>query len=199
MASSIQDQYMEMLMNQQQGQAAGQGVQGAMGLGLGLWQMIQSAKYANTQRPTMGIPQGLTNAENIYKQQAYGSMSGLDNQIQQLLGNEATSFNRAKGVSNSPAALMGLSANLNQGTNRNLMNLMDKNSAYQTEGQNRLAGFEGSTMANAQQNQWNWNQKDPYERAMYASSMLQEGGLQNTSKGVGSAGSAAFNLLPLLM
>jgi hypothetical protein len=164
------------------GSAVGAGLEGA----LGIWQLIKGAQYAKTPHPTMTMPEGVTTAENMYKNLAGGDMPGMSEATQEIQGSAAASFNRAKEATNSPAALLSLANNQAYGIGKNLNKLATENADWQTKQQENLARFEGTTKAGWQDKIWDWNSRDPYERAMYMSSMMTEGGLQNLTHGASS-------------
>ena len=158
----------------------------AIQAGLGIWQMVKGSQYAKTKRPEKTMPSGVTEAEALLKQKAYGDMPGYATQQQRLLGSGATAYNRAMQSVDSPAALLGYGSMINANTDRGLQDLYTKNAAYKAQGLGMLANFASGVKAQHQSRLFDWNEGQPYLNAMRTASMMYGGGMQNIGQGLSS-------------
>jgi hypothetical protein len=155
--------------------------------GIGIFQTLYGLGQAKTPRPQMQMPEGVTTAENIYKNMAGGDMPGMAEATQEIQGSSAAAFNRAKEATNSPASLLGLANNQAYGTGKNLNKLATENADWQTSMNKMLAGFESGVKAPWEQKMWGWNTQQDYNDKMRTSASMIGGGLQNIVGGADSA------------
>lgn len=154
-----------------------------MGVGTGVYQLLKGNEAADTEQPKYEIPKEYTQALGMAKQASYSNMPGYQQAISNLQQSDASSFERAKDVSDSGGNLLGFLANRGVTSNRGLNQLAAQNAAYKVGAEQRYMGALGQ-YGLLKDKQWNINEMQPYQDAMRTSAVMTEGGIQNIFGGI---------------
>jgi len=160
-------------------------------MGVGLGQKVKSNRLIkNNKRPTLNYPIPSEYYENMMAAKNMAGVSGLPGQGQienRMDAQGANAISLASQSQQSPASIMaGVSAMSNNlmGAEADLgvkgAEFKAKNLAEYFRANEQLAGAE----LNKFNNDWDWNQAQPYLSAMSAASALREGGAQNAFSGL---------------
>jgi len=133
------------------------------------------------KRPEMMTPQAIQAMVKMAQGQMYQKMPGatqFENQIQGATAQGMSAIGEMGAGAESIGAMAGLYGNqMNQ-----MQNLAGQNAAYQAQGQqsymNALQG-----LGDWQQQQWQWNEADPYLQAMTKAAQLEQVGYLNRFQG----------------
>jgi len=133
------------------------------------------------KRPEMMTPQAIQAMVKMAQGQMYQKMPGatqFENQIQGATAQGMSAIGEMGAGAESIGALAGLYGNqMNQ-----MQNLAAQNASYQAQGQqsymNALQG-----LGDWQQQQWQWNEADPYLQAMTKAAQLEQVGYLNRFQG----------------
>ena len=133
------------------------------------------------KRPEMMTPQAIQAMVKMAQGQMYQKMPGatqFENQIQGATAQGMSAIGEMGAGAESIGAMAGLYGNqMNQ-----MQNLAAQNASYQAQGQqsymNALQG-----LGDWQQQQWQWNEADPYLQAMTKAAQLEQVGYLNRFQG----------------
>jgi len=156
------------------GAIAGQFIQPAMQFGLGAYQMIKGSSMSQ-DRPTMEIPESSMAALEQSRQLAFGDVPGLQRakeRASQSTSNAVEQMNRA-GVTDANAI-----AGAYRGEQQQQANLGVQESEYRARMRRQYQGALGR-MGQLEQQQWDYNVNQPYQRRMAQRSALLGAGIQN--------------------
>ena len=154
--------------------------------GLGISQLMQARKY-RTQRPTYEMPEEIGNQLALRQQQLNARMPGARQMERNLAASaESARYNQQQGAQSSAELLAAQGAT--QGTTNRALRDLQISEAQDYE--RRTQGLERAqmNMANARDKEFHVNQMDPYMEDSATRSALIEGGFQNISGGLASAG-----------
>jgi hypothetical protein len=161
-------------------------------LGLGGFQMLKGNSLANTPRPTESVPQGVVDATNLDRSQAaspflpnYGFASN------QIAGNTASAYNKIVQNSPSSASTLGNIGNLYANQNNQQQDLLMKGIDRQDKMKSQYAG-QLNTLGQYQNQDWQWNEADPYLAAIKAANMQTTTGEKNIFAGLESGASGTM-------
>lgn len=144
------------------------------------------------KRPEMMTPQAIQAMVKMAQGQMYQKMPGatqFENQIQGATAQGMSAIGEMGAGAESIGAMAGLYGNqMNQ-----MQNLAGQNAAYQAQGQqsymNALQG-----LGDWQQQQWQWNEADPYLQAMTKAAQLEQVGYLNRFQGYKAKQGAAAEM-----
>jgi hypothetical protein len=144
------------------------------------------------KRPEMMTPQAIQAMVKMAQGQMYQKMPGatqFENQIQGATAQGMSAIGEMGAGAESIGALAGLYGNqMNQ-----MQNLAAQNASYQAQGQqsymNALQG-----LGDWQQQQWQWNEADPYLQAMTKAAQLEQVGYLNRFQGYKAKQGAAAEM-----
>lgn len=144
------------------------------------------------KRPEMMTPQAIQAMVKMAQGQMYQKMPGatqFENQIQGATAQGMSAIGEMGAGAESIGAMAGLYGNqMNQ-----MQNLAAQNASYQAQGQqsymNALQG-----LGDWQQQQWQWNEADPYLQAMTKAAQLEQVGYLNRFQGYKAKQGAAAEM-----
>jgi hypothetical protein len=144
------------------------------------------------KRPEMMTPQAIQAMVKMAQGQMYQKMPGatqFENQIQGATAQGMSAIGEMGAGAESIGAMAGLYGNqMNQ-----MQNLAAQNASYQARGQqsymNALQG-----LGDWQQQQWQWNEADPYLQAMTKAAQLEQVGYLNRFQGYKAKQGAAAEM-----
>lgn len=144
------------------------------------------------KRPEMMTPQAIQAMVKMAQGQMYQKMPGatqFENQIQGATAQGMSAIGEMGAGAESIGAMAGLYGNqMSQ-----MQNLAAQNASYQAQGQqsymNALQG-----LGDWQQQQWQWNEADPYLQAMTKAAQLEQVGYQNRFQGYKAKQGAAAEM-----
>lgn len=157
----------------------------AINLGKSGVQAYQAKQLGKTPRPTYQIPQAVNEATNNARYLAGMTQLPGQNLMEDRLGrNTSNALADLKEVSNSPSQL---GANLAKvyGNQMNAENNLGIQAGQNWMNNQSLLRNQLGALGNAQNYQFDYNQNQPYQAKMAASSALREGAFRNLSAGVG--------------
>jgi hypothetical protein len=172
-------------------------------------QMIDEAAALSAayQRPDMETPEAINRMMQMAQGRQYQNMPGM-NLAENKLGVTTAQGMSAIGDMSSGAEGIGAIANLYANQMGGQQNLAFQNAQYQDKNQQQYMGaLEG--LGNLQQQQWQWNEADPYIQAQQKAAQLDTMGRQgqwegmknkmgswaNTFQGLGSTAEGLMNNL----
>jgi hypothetical protein len=163
--------------------------------GTGIWQQIQSSKYADTERPDYEIPQSLKDMlENAKQVASQTQLPGQSLAEEKLSAASAQGITAAKQSGDSPTSTLGTISNIIGSEQSKLRDLAaSAATAWQTNQSTLRAAMQ--SMATEENKQWQYNEYLPYMAAMEKAAALQKSGQENLFAGVSDAvgGAIAYN------
>lgn len=159
---------------------------------LGIAQMLKGNSLANTQRPVESVPQGVTDATNLDRSQAASPfMPNYGFASNQIAGNTASAYNKIVQNSPSSASTLGNIGNLYANQNNQQQDLLMKGIDRQDKMKSQYAG-QLNTLGQYQNQDWQWNEADPYLAAIKAANMQTTTGEKNIFAGLESGASGTM-------
>src|ERR1039458_6487257 len=159
---------------------------------LGIAQMLKGNSLANTQRPVESVPQGVTDATNLDRSQAASPfMPNYGFASNQIAGNTASAYNKIVQNSPSSASTLGNIGNLYANQNNQQQDLLMKGIDRQDKMKSQYAG-QLNTLGQYQNQDWKWNEADPYLAAIKAANMQTTTGEKNIFAGLESGASGTM-------
>ena len=157
-------------------------ISGIVQIGTGIWQGIKSNEASKEPRPKYKIPESVNEATNVAEQLAYGKMPGYGEAKSNIEQQEASTLSRIQNSADSGSDVLGATTAVNLSTNRNLRALDASNEQFKS---NALNNLKGQLMNEAawKDKETQYNEIQPYEESMAASSVLGEGAIQNIAGG----------------
>lgn len=147
-------------------------------------------KYGNTQRPEYQIPQGVNDAESIYKYLASSNMPAYETGKNNIFQSQANTQDMLMQGVGSSASLLNKAPSIQTGTNQALNQLGVENAQFKQGNIGNLAGFEAGTKAGYEDKAWDWNKKEPY----LADQMAHKEAVQNTFGGLTGLAKTGINI-----
>lgn len=168
-------------------------VSAAMKAGTGIYQGIQSRKYAKEKRPPYDIPDEYTAMLESAKAQAKQiQLPGQALAEEKLAASTSRSISAARESTDSPAALLGVVAGLNEGERGNITDFGIAAGANYNANQATLRTALGE-MGTQKALQWQWDKQMPYLNAMDTAANLQEASQTNIMAGLEDVAGTAMS------
>lgn len=162
------------------GMLAAQAIPTAINLAQAIGQKKKANEFAKTERPQYEIPKGVLDAVNQSKYLAGMRELPGQNLMEAKLGqNTAKGIAEMKNVAANPSDLASNVARM-YGAQNDAMNNIGIQAGQNWLGQQGQLNQSLNRLGQYQQQQWDYNQNQPYQNAMAASSALREGAFRNT-------------------
>lgn len=172
----------------------GAAIGGLAGAGLGIFQAVK-ASHIHPQRPTYNIPQPINNNVAMYQQMADSSrLPGAGITDNAIYNNQASLVKAALQSGGSAGDILASLGGIGQTTNNSLNQVAQQGAQYQMQGKEGLANA-NNTLGDYKNNQFDYNQNEPYEQQYMRKMALQGGALGNfntTAQNLGNYGMTAM-------
>jgi hypothetical protein len=133
------------------------------------------------QRPEMSTPEAITQMVNMARGQMYQRLPGADMYANQIGGTTAAGLSAIQGMGAGSEGI-GALAGLYGGQMSALQGLAGQEANFRAQGQqNYMSALQG--LGDYQQQNWQWNQADPYLQAQQKAAMLDAYGRMNQMEG----------------
>jgi len=153
--------------------------------GLGIGQMIKSGQYGNTPRPTQQIPPAMMQALGLAMADANQTEAPGSGIARQDIGGATSQALEQTKQSGSAADVLGSIDTIQSNENKAILGLAGQNNAYKTNSENMVKNLL-LQKAQAEQANFDYNEKQPYEIDAQTKSSLVSGGLNNAMGGISS-------------
>lgn len=142
-------------------------------------------------RPTQGVESEYYQNLNMAMNRASSNMPGTNYMRNKIGGNAANAVNSAVQVGQSPDAILGTIAAVNDNSNNAYADLEYQNSLYRDKGLDLILNA-NEKIAQEKKSAWEWNSKQKYLDAVNAASALQNAAGQNTFSGLNDLAKTAM-------
>ena len=156
--------------------------------GVGLSQMFGGALTNSPERPMYKPPQALSEIVNLASREANATVMPGQAQMQdQVRATTANAMNYVQRNSSNTADALAAASAAQVGENRLLGQLYQQNLNYKDRARARHMQAL-SSLSQAQNQAWQYNQQQPYENSVAAKSALFSSGMQTTGDALGGLG-----------
>ena len=156
--------------------------------GVGLSQMLGGALTNAPERPTYKPTQALSEIVNTTRTEANSAIVPGQAQMQDAIRTStANTINNVQRNSTNSADILAAASAAQMGENRSLSQLYQQNLNYKDRARARHMQAL-SSLSQAQNQAWQYNQQQPYENSMAAKSALFSSGMQTTGDALGGLG-----------
>jgi hypothetical protein len=164
--------------------------------GMGIYQLAQSKKYADTPRPDYEIPGSIMNALDIQKNLAtQQDLPGQEAIVEGIKGRTAEGVAQAKEFAQSPLDILSVLSNMKTQESKMIRDVDVAGEQFQMENYANLAGAY-TDVAPYEEKKFQVNEMAPYLQAMQTARQLSEAGWGNIYSGVSDMsgiGASAMN------
>jgi len=171
-------------------------IMAAMGTAKGIAAKSAHNKYANTLAGLKKtVPQSVLDAEQIYKTISGMGLPGYARMQGEIEATLPSAMTQAKDVSDSPAALLGLTSQINNTVTDKLMDLGVRDAMQRVQNQQNLASFESGVKAPIEEGIQNFNndvQLGVAKEKMLGTSELMGGISSGIASGISAYGNLSY-------